>query len=210
VKSFSLCFCLALLAACNESGQPTAPSDSGPPQGFGTAVIDGNVRDGEWTNASVFQVFEQEPRLAGSVLYVMNDATNLYVGLRTTDNTVIGPATTFGLRFDNTGDGIRGEGDDQVSVHPSGFYDRHIEQGSYEFDSQVDGLGAMMTVDGVVHVELSRPLSTGDPDDASLAPGGRVPICVSYSMADYTLASTPQDCRFGQLQNYLEIELAAN
>jgi len=208
-------FCLGLLAAAltacgSGSTSPSPQPGAQPADGWGTPIVDGNLGTAEWNGAQVFPVFDAQPSLSGSVLYVMNDATNIYLGLRTTDKTSIGERTGFEARWDNTGDGMSTDGDDQVSVHPVFFGDRHLEAGNYVFDAHTDGFGDMASVGEGVNVELSHPLNSGDGQDIAFTPGQRIRMCVHYSSSDLKMGTTPTDCNLGLSQNYFDLTLASH
>jgi hypothetical protein len=85
---------VALLVPGAASRAQTATADY--LAGSGTARVDGVLSDGEWAGAAKveFQVNRLDSEGGGSTpatLYVMNDATNLYLGFRT-DRSCVAPA----------------------------------------------------------------------------------------------------------------------
>lgn len=162
--------------------------------GLGTASIDGILSTGEWDNADHidFNVNVPEGGTTPGTVFVMNDATNLYLAIRFT-RSVVDPGNTASFRFDNDHDGgLVVTGDDVILINPSiGFRDNvywgepPCPPGSMcsFFDTMVggtnDGTGAFLN-DGTSTVyEFSHPLdSADDTHDFSLVPGDTVGFCL--------------------------------
>jgi hypothetical protein len=104
-------------------------------RGFGTATIDGVMGAGEWDSAGRvdFTVNRSTSQGGGTVpatVYAMNDATNLYVGIKVTNATVGSSGAELFFDSDHN-DSEVGEGEDSISVDGTGaFHDRF-----YRFDS---------------------------------------------------------------------------
>ncbi len=164
--------------------------------GFGTPTINGVFATGEWANAASFaiDVVLPEGGTTPGTLYVMNDASNLYLALRY-PRSVNDPGKSVAFEFDNNGSGLFGlptieEGDDVIVLNPgAGLFDDYRTYrppcpansicGLLDTDDggTVDGSGAY-THDGAFHVyELAHPLRSGDTaHDFSLAAGQDVGV----------------------------------
>lgn len=141
--------------------------------GSGTAVIDGVIDNTEWIDAAapLFPVNTPGGTTPGG-LFVMNDATHLYLGLVVvyTDGIV-----DFGVEFDASGDQVlRGAGDDAIGLASNGS-PRDAYRTVSTAPSDTSG-GGTLDVVGAVHVgensttiELSHPLDGGDPLDIAVA-----------------------------------------
>jgi len=158
--------------------------------GVGAPTVDGVLSAGEWDAATAYPVFAGP--LAGSTVRFMVDETDLYAAARVPD-----PGTangSFAVRFDNTLD-LMPAGDDLVS-YGDAFYDGHFED-VYMPDDVPHGDGARMSADGWTVFELRHPLSSGDPQDISVARGGSVGVCVIHgsSLTSFSSEFTyPPEC----------------
>ena len=185
VMSAVFIFCL--------SGDPAA-ADAPIPSARGTAVIDGVKSPGEWDTATPRSVFFG---LTGSVLYVMDDDVNIYLGLFVPDTTLRFD-DLFWTRFDAQHDGITTLLDDEVDGSgQSTFFDSHWSGSNWaNTDMHRDGLSAAGPAPGGSFFEISHPLNDGDPQDLFVGPGDTIGLCVFY-MNDGTLSGLdvyPANC----------------
>jgi len=93
--------------------------------GFGTATLDGVISPGEWDAAGSVSLLVNLPGggTAPATLFVMNDATSLYLALRFARNAV-DLADSLAFEFDNNDDGIAANGDDVILFDSDlGFFD---------------------------------------------------------------------------------------
>jgi hypothetical protein len=148
--------------------------------GKGTAVVDGVMGPGEWDGAATFEFNAALSAAQGggtrpATLFVMNDATNVYLAVRVA---LPSPATSSGVvfEFDNDHDGRWPEnGDDALVLNPSlGFSDnvRTACPGDSRpgvcgpVDTSVggtnDGQGVMGNNGAFSFYEISHPLDSGD------------------------------------------------
>jgi hypothetical protein len=163
--------------------------------GSGTPVVDGVISPGEWDAAgsvSFTATVAGGPSVPGT-LRVMNDATNLYLGVSVREP-VLG-STAF--RFDNNHDGSGIEqGDDNLAigfgVSPPGA--NKLADGTYsrlppcpagftcgfqdtELGGTTDGFGAFHVSGDEVDYEISHPLDSADnAHDFSLHAGSVVGV----------------------------------
>lgn len=224
-------FCAVTLlsvVACRDSG-PTWPSASHFAQahasgvvlsGLGTATIDGQMGPGEWNGAATIDFPVNLPLSDGGgtttgTLYVMNDATNLYLGvkvLRAQLNTG-GPGFALdqvAFEFDNDHDGgPPEEGDDILLLSPglnilglNDFFDEvrttrpPCPEGvglcgfldvQLETPGTNDGAGAATNNGSFSFFEMSHPLnSADDANDFSLAPGSTVGFTLQVNLSSLT------------------------
>lgn len=152
-------------------------------RGFGTAAIDGVQAPGEWNpagnvNFTVNRAAEHGGGTVPATLYVMNDATNLYIAVKV-DNASVA-ASTAAVFFDGDHDNSTAEnGEDIIRVDPLGFFlDRFYRQG--EVTDTADGGtsdGDERDGDGPGYsfYEFSHPLDSADnAHDFSLRPPMRI------------------------------------
>lgn len=167
--------------------------------------IDGQLRSGEWDAATIepFTFFMldlntgQDTRFIPADLYLMNDQTNLYLGLRILGVPYNNPGIAGSgfdfllLLFDSDNDGVLEENEDRkflLSIQPNiesaqrgAYFDFHVpgdpevEDGA---DLHLDGLGRLVhsNVQGIgdYTAEFALPLNSGDPQDIRTAPGGQL------------------------------------
>ena len=191
---FVLRLCLALGMLPASAGSAGAHADTPLTAGYGTPVIDGSRGAGEWDEVVPRSVFTG---LAGSLLYVSNDGTNLYLALWAPDPTVT-INDQFRVRIDDDHDGLNTEGDDELGVVGTGnFFDLHFSTGFWnQGDAFSNGSGAAGSVDGGAFFEMAHPLDSGDIYDMAIAPGDTIGLCIRYNI-DGTSPSTdvyPSDC----------------
>jgi hypothetical protein len=145
-------------------------------RGFGTATIDGVPAAGEWDPAGHvdFTVNRSSSEGGGTVpatLFVMNDATNLYVGIRV-QNATVGLSTAEVLFDNDHNNSTTAEGEDDIYVDANGnFLDGFVHQtspgiwqvvedvdyGGTNDGDERDGNGA-----GYSFYEFSHPLDSAD------------------------------------------------
>ncbi len=147
--------------------------------GVGTATVDGILSPGEWDAAGSIDLVINLPGggTEAATLFVMNDATDLYLALRFA-RSVVDPGNSLVLEFDNNDDGVAANGDDVIVFNPAvGFFDEFrtneppCPPGSPEAacgladvtdGGQNDGAGAFSN-DGTFSVyELRHTLKSGD------------------------------------------------
>jgi hypothetical protein len=157
---------------------------------YGTAVIDGVLGPGEWDKAAKLELAAHLPNDDGggttpTTLFVMNDATNLYVALRI-GRASFGGTTNPVLEFDNDNDGVSEDGDDgfgmSVGIYqPVEFHDIYRytcpdapagSAGCSASDPETTrGILPAGTSDGAAEakndgsytiIEMSHPLTSGD------------------------------------------------
>ena len=158
-------------------------------RGFGTPVVDGVLEPGEWNAAGRYDFpANRSPAEGGgtvpATLYVMNDATNLYLALRVAV-TDLGNSTFDGL-FAPPGQSAFAPGSDILRAVPWGFEDSFWHQTGpsswdwaldSDFGGTVDGTSAAQVTGGVGVFEVMHPLNDADDlHDFSLA----IPSHVDY------------------------------
>ena len=153
--------------------------------------IDGDIGTTEWQTAasSSFTMTIGGNPYAGT-LYVMNDATNLYLAVKMADSTFSTDPTPDGVAFyfDNYNDGTFESGDDGIAyvTGATGFLDRFLQaiptmQKDVDFGGTTDGSGACAAHGGYNHFELSHPLNSADhAHDFSLPPLNTVGFTLLY------------------------------
>ena len=146
--------------------------------GTGSAVIDGAKSPGEWDSAARLDVFTWP--YDGSSLYLMNDASHLYLALEVVGDGDLGIDDEVYLYFDEDADGAAGLGDDSFWFElVSGLRDSHRSDAyTHDVDSAEHGQGAVAREGTVNFFEFSKPLSSGDVEDFDLAVGGSVGFCL--------------------------------
>ena len=186
--------------------------------GFGSATVDGVLSPGEWGSAGRIDFVANLPLADGggttpATLFVMNDATSLYLGVRIARSRLNTGTIGFGLdqvafEFDNNHNGgPPEEGDDILLLSPglmigsqSSFFDevRTTRPPCPAgiglcglFDTQVggtnDGQGAAANDGSFSFFEIRHPLnSADDPNDFSLALGETVGFSLSINLSSVT------------------------
>ena len=165
-----------------------------PLSGLGIATIDGESSEGEWTGAGRLDfdahIPEGDPTPAS--LFVMNDATNLYLGLMI-ERSSLGGSTNPSFEFDNDNDGTSEPGDDffgtsvgvfQAAEFLDGFRTpcdgaepgtAGCGGGDFSEGGTNDGMVAGSNDGSFTFVELSHPLDSADDlHDFSLGAGDSV------------------------------------
>jgi hypothetical protein len=182
-----------------------------PLSGVGTATIDGVMTPAEWAGATRFDFPANLPAYLGggtapAALFVMNDATNLYLAVR-----VALPRSVYssvGFDFDNDHDGRWPEnGDDALVLNSSSkLYDDvrtnlpPCEPNSppgwcgpsdTELGGTIDGHGAVTNDGAFSFFEISHPLDSGDVGhDFSLGPGSTVGFFLNLVLCGNGCADT--------------------
>lgn len=146
--------------------------------GYGTAEIDGIRSLGEWDDAYVIPVFGGKSE--ADMLLVMNDENNLYIALSVIDN-ALGPKDQFGVRFDNSHNGIFDVNDDSMALAELGYAnDGHFNGTHWTVDSRIDVEGAAQNDATRNFMELSKLLNSGDVNDFELSIGDTIGFCITY------------------------------
>jgi len=171
------------LALCIAACAIAAPASAQTLSGRGTATIDGVIDDPEWSDAGAALFVVDEPGGDGALagIYVMNDATNLYLGF------TIGyqdDLIDVFVPFDASGDGeTLTPGDDAIGfTTTSGVVrDLYVPAGSPNFDTNdggtLDVVGATSTTELTTQIEISHPLDGGDTGhDIAVGPGELLPF----------------------------------
>jgi hypothetical protein len=164
-------FATALM--CAISGAAHA-SDGLTLRGYGTAVVDGVLSPGEWDAAGQYDFrANRSPAEGGgtvpATLFVMNDATNLYLALRV-GVTDLGYSAFDGI-FMPSEQNPFGPGNDILRATPTLFEDYHYQQtapNTWDWIADVadggtrDGTAAAMQYSGYAVFEVSHPLDSAD------------------------------------------------
>src|SRR4051812_47561302 len=117
LKSVRRAFVVAGIVALLDAG--AAQSALLELSGFGTPVIDGVISPGEWVSAGQLDFTANTP-FGGhtpATLFVMNDASNLYLAVRFERN-VLDPGNSMDFEFDNNNGGKAQNGDDLILFNP--------------------------------------------------------------------------------------------
>jgi hypothetical protein len=165
---------IALAVALLVTTSAAAGASEGPTlRGHGTAVVDGVLTPGEWDTAGHLNLqANRSPAEGGgtvpATLFVMNDATNLYLALRVAVTNL--GNSTFDSYFEPPGAPFA-PGSDVLRVVPWTFEDSHWHQTSpmtwsqsldTAFGGTQDG-GSQVRVDGGFGVfEVMHPLDSAD------------------------------------------------
>ncbi len=156
--------------------------------------IDGDIVASEWQTAasSTFSLTIGGNPYAGT-LYIMNDATNLYLAVAIADPTFSPDPTpdAVAFYFDNNHNGIYQPGEDSVAQYSgvTGFRDRFLQaiptMGiDVALGGTTDGSGACAAHAGNNHFEISHPLNSfDDAHDFSLGPLSTVGFTMGYADA---------------------------
>lgn len=155
-------------------------------RGYGTAVVDGTLSPGEWDAAGRFDFqANRSPADGGgtvpATLFVMNDATNLYLAVRVAvtnlGNSAFDSLFQIGPEF--------GPGNDILRAVPWEFEDAHWQQTgstwSWHADTvdggTEDGTSRAQVIGGSAVFEVMHPLNTTDDlNDFSLS----IPSHIEY------------------------------
>ena len=158
-------------------------------------TIDGTMEGTEWTGASHadFAI----GWTYGGEIWVMNDASNLYVAVKIADSSLTASDMLW-ISFDNNNDGSFVAGDDMLAVYGnSHFYDAFWAPGPpATLDTSAggtsDGEGASSGSGGFNYFEFSHPLDSSDnAHDFSLSAGNTVGFSLQYIEASGYWADWP-------------------
>ena len=160
------------------------PSPAQTLSGFGTAVIDGFIGNDEWASASAPLFLVDTPGgTEGGALYVMNDATNLYVGLVVV---YLGGAVDLSVELDASGDDeTLTAGDDAIGCYSLNDAARDVYRIESSAPSDASGGGtvdvscASATTAVSTYIEMSHPLDSGDGRDIAVGLGALLPFFAS-------------------------------
>jgi hypothetical protein len=180
--------------------------------GAGSATIDGVLSTGEWDHAGSINFPVNVPIADGggttaATLYVMNDASNLYLALKIA-RASFGGVTQLDFEFDNNHDGAKADGDDLLFMSvgvfsPPMFADdfRYTCPGDvpgsagcapgdtvsavgFPPPGSTDGATAATNNGVFTTIELSHPLnSADDAHDFSLALGDTVGFTLNVNLS---------------------------
>ena len=193
MKLTSLTVAAAVIALT--SGAARA-SDQVKLRGYGTAIVDGVLTLNEWEDAGRFH-FQVDTSPAGgetvpATFYVMNDSSNLYIGLRASAPSPSNSA--LDLFFPAAPPDVFGPGSDILHVVPGTFEDLFFQQaGPYLVDKDYggtrDGTAVVREADGELAYEVSHPLDSADDEhDFSLT----IPSHIGFmGVFQYCFASCP-------------------
>ena len=184
--------------------------------GFGSATIDGQLGPGEWDPAAKVDFLANLPAADGGgttagTLYVMNDGSNLYLGVKVLRTQLNTGDLGFGLdqaafEFDNNhNEGPPEEGDDILLVSPglnilgiSTFFDEvrttrspcpmGLLCGFFDVQLSVpgsqDGAGMASNNGSFSFFEISHPLDSADSlNDFSLSPGSVIGFILQVNLS---------------------------
>ncbi len=159
--------------------------------------IDGILSPGEWQNSTAidFNITYSGNLVTPGILYVMNDARNLYLAVKINDST-FNPGDNLDLFFDNNNTGVLSNGDDALQFDVNALLTSHIgffdefrltsdlptaRQEDRAVGGTTDGNGNATGDGSHNYFEISHPLSSGDTGhDFSLRPGDTVGLLVGY------------------------------
>lgn len=150
-------------------------------------VLDGSIGDTEWGGATSYSVTVGNRSV---VIYVMNDAQNLYIAVRVSTPNAGYSRDAVRFEFDNDNDGdfyemnhdaiqlyLDGEFADWSSGHPG-----NVLRASDQMNGgTTDGGGGARSSQSDNFFELSHPLNSGDALDIALEPGDMVGVKMSIS-----------------------------
>jgi hypothetical protein len=186
--------------------EPARPAMSAFATG-GPPTIDGIVSPGEWAAADS-TTFTLEATYM-TTLYMMNDATDLYIAITVTDAT-LSSDDQWVIAFDNNNDGVAfGLGDDHLVTRGDSPFSDHFWTNDavnpLRLDTDVggtsDGAGVNAASGGVNSFELRHPLNDADDiHDFSLVVGAMIGVRVSYRDAGVLKGYYPQPAPSGWLQ----------
>jgi hypothetical protein len=166
---------------------------------FGTATVDGMMTPGEWDAAATVEFSANIPANDGggttpATLYVMNDGTSLYLGVRIKRSS-FGGATSAFFEIDNNHDGERDERDDVFGMNVGIFSPPDFVDGfrtfqppcpmnslcgllDLDFGGTSDGNSAASNDGEYTILEMAHPFNSGDPYDVALAAGDRIGVAL--------------------------------
>jgi hypothetical protein len=131
-------------------------------------VIDGVIDNAEWADAAapLFLVDVPGGGTTQAAFYVMNDATNLYIGLVVV---YLDSGIDLSVSFDASGDGdTLGSGDDGIGFYSGsglprdGYWTATTAPSDTSGGGTLDVVGASSTTAVSTYIEISHPLDSGD------------------------------------------------
>jgi len=203
---------LTLLLSSTLSSNPPHSIDNSHPEAIPTGgltfaagwaatppIIDGTFSSKEWQSAATIEfniTYNIGDRITPGILYVLNDASNLYLGVKVKD-TSFNQGDVLEFFFDNNNTGVMTKGDDVLQFDVTalmtshiGFFDEFLNSypaglGQTEDRAVVggttDGTGAGSGDGQYDYFEISHPLNSGDKGhDISLKPGDTFGLLVRY------------------------------
>lgn len=203
----TVCATLLTIAMTAQVGRTHSPGFS--LAGIGTATLDGILTPGEWTLAGAATFNANAPDFDGGgtfpiTMYVMNDATTLYIGFELPRPAGLGINPI--LFFDRNHDGAREQGDDEFGGAvgqfnlPGTFIDAYVFDGptlnsrrDTDDGGTNDGVTAGSTTATSTFIEMSHPLASGDPHDFSLAPGDVIGFGGLMNLFSVDVTCTPNE-----------------
>ncbi len=148
-----------------------------------TVVVDGVMSPGEWDRALTYDFLASVPGggVTPVMLFIQNDARNIYFAVRYARAGVDAGDNRFGFEFDTNNDGLGpAPGDDYFGFQQSPttvFYDAYRSGGgeSVTDDPRPDGAGAFHNDGSASVFEISHPLNSGETgQDFALSPGSNI------------------------------------
>ena len=198
IASLSLVFLFGFVVI-SDAGDAHVEAPFGP--SFGVATIDGVVTSTEW-GAAVERTVQTINPVFNVTLRVMNDATNLYLGITINDDEFstsgkrVALGDTFRIDFDDDHDGVLFEaGEDVLTVNARSpqfgdtFLSPTLDSPNRAASDEVgggttDGAGAATRLEGLNHFEISHPLCSGDARDFCVQAGDVVGFRLEYLDAE--------------------------
>jgi hypothetical protein len=146
-------------------------------------TIDGVLSPGEWSEAGALPFSIQSTT---GTMFVMHDATNLYVAVVVNDSS-LGSLNSLALIFDNSNKGTLGAGDDALVANLGSMAFDDFFNGSccFLFDSNDGGTNDIQAIGSLTGTqavwELRHPLCSADrAHDFCLAPGAVAGFNIVY------------------------------
>lgn len=167
--------------------------------GRGTAAIDGVMAAGEWDAAAGFGFTANVPggSTTPATLLVMNDATNLYLGVRM-NRPALDASSSVQFAFDNNHNGVANDREDLLMListlgTATTILDGVGRPGGIVVDTAVagatNGAAAAANIGGISFYEISHPLNGGDVNDFTLRPGRTVGFDLAMRLCDAVLCT---------------------
>jgi hypothetical protein len=194
---------LALPGFAHAGSGPTITS------GHGSAVVDG-VIDSQWANARTY------PLTVGSTtgtVYVMNDASNLYIGFTIQDINGTCECKNFFVSFDNNHNSELDVGEDRwenYELAPAGA-DRFWTGATWLADDRNDLFTRRTYNDShQLTIEMVRPFYTDDSHDVWLQFGSVYGIVFSYGTNGFPFNNFPAGANTETPSTYANLSLTDN
>lgn len=161
-------------------------------------TVDGAFSSKEWQSATAIPfniTYNAGPQTKPGILYVMNDAQNLYLGVKVND-TDFNAGDVLEFFFDNNNTGVMMQGDKVLQYDVNalmtshvGFFDEFLNDfggrlGQAEdraFGGRTDGMGAGSGNGQYNYFDISYPLNSGEVGfDPAFKPGDTFGLLVRY------------------------------